>query len=68
MLNNSEKQKYVSKHGVVCPYCDSNDITSGRMSFCGSVDNEILCEVNCFSCGKEWSDVYKLADVVEKEG
>ena len=63
-LTEKQKAEYLKAGGVCCPYCGSGDI-------CGShVEIEYACcfqNIRCSTCGKEWTDIYKLVNVEEVE-
>jgi hypothetical protein len=62
MLTKAQKENYLAKGGVFCPYCGSNDISAGEF------DGEGDCQsVTCFNCHKNWRDVYKLVDIEEEK-
>lgn len=50
-------QEYVRSLGVVCPVCQSDNITGGDITV-----NEgfVLQDVYCSDCESEWTDRYKL--------
>jgi DNA-directed RNA polymerase subunit RPC12/RpoP len=54
---------YLDKQGVICPYCESKNITSlGNVQVdAGGASQRIECE----SCGSEWFDIYELVDLEE---
>ena len=63
-LTDEQVKKYVREGGVKCPYCKSPDITGGSVA----VDaNRAWREVDCQQCGRNWTDLYRLIDVVEVE-
>ena len=55
-LSNSE---YAQKGGLVCPYCESEEIEG--VSGVGIEAGEAWQKVKCLSCGESWHDVYRLA-------
>ena len=63
-LTDDEKKAYVDSGGSRCPYCFSQDVTAGRHD----ADNDYVAfEITCETCGRIWSDIHKLADIVESE-
>ena len=50
-------REYVQKRGMVCPFCDSEDITGGSYDM---EDNKVYLTVICRSCKREWEDIYEL--------
>jgi len=62
MLTKAQKENYLAKGGVFCPYCGSNDISASEF------DGEGPCQsVTCFNCHKSWRDIYKLTNIEEEE-
>ena len=61
MLTTAQKEKYINYSGVRCPYCWSYKISSGH--FDGESSSQ---PVECFACGKEWHDIFRLVDVEEE--
>ena len=55
----SIKKTYLQKQGVICPYCGSGNIGE----FDHDYDSVIVCDIECFDCGKQWRDYYELHDV-----
>lgn len=52
--------KYLKDKGMLCPYCDSNDLTTGNSDFS---HNAVTQDVKCLACNKSWTDTYILYDV-----
>ena len=56
---NQLRGKYVARNGVICPFCNSDDLDP-----CGkyitNVEGNITQLVECLGCGKTWTDVYSL--------
>jgi len=55
------KRKYLENNGMLCLYCESDDISSDNVLW----DDPFTVVVKCDNCGKRWTDVYKLINVVE---
>lgn len=64
MLSETEKQAYIDKGGVRCPYCSSYDIEGGQFNTEGG---GVYQEVECLSCGKSWIDNYTLTAILEED-
>ena len=64
MLTAKKKKEYVTCGYNNCPHCDSDDIDSFYES---KDDNWVECKVYCNGCGREWKDIYTLADIQEEE-
>lgn len=56
-------ETYVAAHGDICPFCGSVDLMWGEINVKG---NEVLLDVSCDNCGKEWDAVYELVGFREK--
>lgn len=57
-MNNHTKD-YISKRGVVCPFCNSTEIEAGDSNF---EADYVTQAVSCNTCTNEWTDIYKLVD------
>lgn len=47
-----------------CPYCQSSDVEGDRHDYAG---DEVAQNIHCNDCGREWVDVYRLAEVDDGE-
>ena len=56
------KRKYLEKSGGRCPFCESKNITSGRIEADGPV---AWAEIECEGCGASWQDVWTLTDITK---
>jgi Zn ribbon nucleic-acid-binding protein len=65
VLTFKSKTDYVRAGGNHCPYCGSEDITGSHMEVDG---RDAWQEVTCTNCGRDWRDVYRLADVEASRG
>lgn len=54
------KGQYISNGGNICPYCNSSDLRGGKLN---ADSDSAWRSVRCNTCGKEWSDIYKLVDI-----
>lgn len=62
-LPEARKKVYLKRHGNRCPYCSSEDLKAlGQPK---ADDNHVTIDVQCFSCGKIWTDIYTLSDIDE---
>ena len=55
--------RYLSSHGSECPVCESSSITAGDRETDGN--ERLTQEVSCVSCRAKWTEVYKLAEVMD---
>jgi len=63
-LTDQAKQAYLDSGGIHCPYCGSEQ-TEGRAV---EIDaGKARQPMACLACNREWTDVYTLQDVQEKE-
>ncbi len=52
--------QYIADGGVLCPFCQSHDITGGVIT----IDNGIASQdASCSDCNEEWTDLYSLTGV-----
>ena len=49
------EKKYLEYHGLICPYCDSKEISAGN---CGFDDNSAWRNVICNDCQKVWTETF----------
>lgn len=50
--------EYVSRQGMICPYCGSDQIRGGPVTTTGP--DVAVGSVRCQNCGKKWEDVFLL--------
>lgn len=55
---------YVKRQGVICPYCESDLLEGGAVEIEGGLAFQ---EIFCLSCGKTWTDKYKLIGYIKGE-
>ena len=63
VLSEAHKKGYLKRGGNRCPYprCSSGDLrTLGQPK---GDDGGVTQDVQCFSCGKIWTDIYTLSDI-----
>ena len=59
-ISEQKQSEYVSSGGVVCPFCNSEDIAGQDIT----IDNGIASQaINCNACLEEWTDLYQLYKV-----
>ena len=58
MLSDKE---YISGGGLKCPYCGGDEITGGAVDIGGGGATQVC---SCGDCGKEWSDLYTLTEII----
>lgn len=59
----SEKRRreYMDAGCKVCLHCKSKDISSGEIDW----NDPLGVRVHCAECGKNWTDLYTMIDVIE---
>jgi len=57
-----EQAAHLLHRGGCCPACGSGDICGDSFEYDGA---EHWQEVNCWSCGASWTDVYRLAEFTD---
>lgn len=62
-LTQKRKKAYVKNGGVKCPYCKAETTLEG--GFIEVDAGGCWQAISCPSCGKRWTDVYKLVDIEE---
>jgi transcription elongation factor Elf1 len=55
-----QKAAYLASGGTMCPFCDSHNISAGKLDSEGTGAYQ---EVECKDCEAEWNDVFTLVDV-----
>jgi len=63
-ITEAQEKRYVRRNGVGCPFCGACEVQSGKPEL---MDNGIEVPVECLSCREKWTDVYKLAGIVEAD-
>jgi hypothetical protein len=59
---------YIAEKGNLCPYCECPDLEP-EVPYQDEESPIVQADVVCMSCGKQWTEVYYLSDViVRKEG
>lgn len=57
MMMRTPNETYVAKGGMCCPFCQSREVSAGRLEVDGTT---ITQEVECAVCQRDWADVYTL--------
>ena len=58
-------QQYVQRQGLVCPFCQGDDLdTRSPVTLKTDVATQ---EIRCNACGKVWDDVFTLSGYREVE-
>ena len=62
-LSQAQQEAYLKDPAHHCPYCgDERTIDTGcEWHF---EDRQILVSVGCHGCGKEWGEIYRLAEMI----
>lgn len=54
-------KKYLDSKGLVCPFCNSNDLQAGsEIDFVADSGHQ---DVECLNCHHTWQDTYTLTKV-----
>lgn len=61
-LTEEQRATYLATRGLLCPFCETDNIEGGSVEV---NDGGAMQECNCADCGEEWTDIYKLINVVE---
>lgn len=63
-LTEEQKRQYINSTFSTCPYCQSDNISSGAAEVDADTASQ---EKQCIHCGNSWRDLYVLMDVEEIE-
>jgi transposase-like protein len=55
-------EEYVKRSGVVCPFCESENINAHNLTHSGV---NVFQSCDCTDCGREWTDEYALQSYSE---
>lgn len=65
-LTQEQIKKYLANQGTRCPHCDSKDISQDDLAvFSNGSPNELFPTVTCESCGKTWTEQYRLETIFD---
>lgn len=56
------EKKYIKSKGMFCPHCESINIASDSPEY---GDGDITVDINCYDCGKIWTELFKLKGILE---
>lgn len=56
---------YIDSLGTQCPKCESGQIEGESVTTGGG---DATQEMNCLACGYNWTDYYKLVNIVDDDG
>jgi len=59
-MTEEQKKEYLQGGGNHCPYCKSDNLSTGEKNF---DDRYATVNVVCDDCAKEWTDIYTMTDV-----
>jgi len=62
-LTKAQKRKYLEKCGNLCPYCNSEGLEV--LGLPRADGKHMTQDIQCFGCGKIWTDIYTLSDIEE---
>jgi hypothetical protein len=63
-MNQKQAEAYIEGGGKVCPFCGDSNISTGNIDPDGGV---LTQAVECQECKAEWSDVFRLVAVYDRE-
>ena len=64
MFTTEQVKKYVETQGRACPHCNSTHTVGGRIIL---GDHEIIRQMHCKMCKKEYVETWVLSGVIESE-
>lgn len=62
ILSHEEVEEYLETDGSICPFCKSDNITTGSFNGEG-----VYQDVICLDCGEYWKDIYQLVGIYYEE-
>jgi len=63
-LTKQQQRDHIDDGGVHCPYCNSEELDSDYTTVdAGRL--RLFQQVYCEKCGRDWTDVYALAEIME---
>lgn len=63
-VTTEQKQQYIANGGTRCPSCGSEDIVGEDISVEEGIATQ---EMSCNICDLEWSDVYHLTSITDRQ-
>ena len=60
MISREKKKEYIKAGGSFCINCGSGNMSAGRVE---SEGREAWQPVQCYDCGSEWNDIFRLIGV-----
>lgn len=63
-LTAKQRKDHIRGKGCSCPYCKSHEISADSPQ---TGDNDITERVECLSCGKTWTDIFTVTDIIEDD-
>ena len=60
MISRTKRKEYLEAAGSFCINCGSGNISAGNIEAEG---REAWQEVQCYDCGSEWNDIFRLIGV-----
>lgn len=61
-LTEEQRAMYLATRGLNCPFCETGNIEGGSVEV---NDGGAMQSCNCTDCEEEWTDIYKLSNVVD---
>ena len=62
MISRAKKKEYIEAAGSFCINCGGGNISAGRVE---SEGREAWQPVQCYDCGSEWNDIFRLTGVAD---
>jgi len=62
MISHKTKKEYIKASGSFCINCGSGNISAGKVE---SEGREAWQPVQCYACGCEWNDIFRLEAVAK---
>ena len=60
MISREKRREYIKAAGSFCINCGSGNISAGKIE---SERREAWQAVQCYDCGSEWNDIFRLIGV-----
>lgn len=64
MWKENVKEWYLKQKGVKCPHCGGESLEGHTFQI---DSNTATQDIDCLTCGEEWTDIYQLTDVEDRK-